>query len=65
MPYPFLALCLALLAGLSIVTAPARAADTLNVYTAWPESLSQPIFKAYTAKTGVQIKGPSIRPCKR
>ena len=55
MPYPFLALCLALLAGLSIVAAPARAADTLNVYTAWPESLSQPIFKAYTAKTGVQI----------
>jgi iron(III) transport system substrate-binding protein len=30
-------------------------AQTLNVYTAWPESLSQPIFKAYTAKTGVQI----------
>ena len=31
------------------------AAETLNVYTAWPESLSQPIFKAYTAKTGVQV----------
>src|SRR5947208_9151445 len=30
-------------------------AQTVNVYTAWPESLSQPIFKAYTAKTGVQI----------
>src|SRR3982074_2223868 len=30
-------------------------AQTLNVYTAWPESLSQPIFKAYTAKTGVAI----------
>jgi iron(III) transport system substrate-binding protein len=30
-------------------------AQTINVYTAWPESLSQPIFKAYTAKTGVQI----------
>jgi iron(III) transport system substrate-binding protein len=34
--------------------APATA-QTLNVYTAWPESLSQPIFKAYTARTGVQI----------
>jgi len=34
---------------------PAWAADTINVYTAWPESLSQPIFKAYTAKTGVPI----------
>jgi iron(III) transport system substrate-binding protein len=33
----------------------AAAAETLNVYTAWPESLSQPIFKAYTAKTGVQV----------
>src|SRR5262249_27469251 len=30
-------------------------AQTINVYTAWPESLSQPIFKAYTAKTGGQI----------
>src|SRR2546422_5420715 len=30
-------------------------AQTVNVYTAWPESLSQPIFKAYTAKTGVTI----------
>jgi iron(III) transport system substrate-binding protein len=30
-------------------------AQVLNVYTAWPESLSQPIFKAYTAKTGVPI----------
>src|SRR5437870_5210789 len=40
-----------LLAGLA---APALA-QTVNVYTAWPESLSQPIFKAYTAKTGVQV----------
>ena len=30
-------------------------AQTVNVYTAWPESLSQPIFKAYTARTGVAI----------
>jgi iron(III) transport system substrate-binding protein len=30
-------------------------AAALNVYTAWPESLSVPIFKAYTAQTGVQI----------
>jgi len=30
-------------------------AQTVNVYTAWPESLSQPIFKAYEAKTGVKI----------
>jgi len=43
-------------AGLLLIAlaAPARA-QTVNVYTAWPESLSQPIFKAYTAKTGVQI----------
>src|SRR5215470_431140 len=38
-----------------LLAGPAWAADTLNVYTAWPESLSQPIFKAYTAKTGVAI----------
>jgi hypothetical protein len=44
---------------LSLLAGPALA-QTLNVYTAWPESLSQPIFKAYTAKTGAQIN--FIRP---
>lgn len=44
-----------LLAASLLLAAPAWAADTINVYTAWPESLSQPIFKAYTAQTGVQI----------
>src|SRR5437667_11555702 len=42
---------LLLVAGLAL-PAPGQ---TLNVYTAWPESLSQPIFRAYTAKTGVPI----------
>ena len=42
---------LLLVAGL----APPAPGQTLNVYTAWPESLSQPIFRAYTAKTGVPI----------
>jgi iron(III) transport system substrate-binding protein len=42
--------------GLLLATLAAPAlAQTVNVYTAWPESLSQPIFKAYTAKTGVQV----------
>jgi iron(III) transport system substrate-binding protein len=49
---PVIALALLMLLG---VTAGAASAQTLNVYTAWPESLSQPIFKAYTAKTGVVI----------
>ena len=40
---------------LTLVLAGPVLAQTLNVYTAWPESLSQPIFKAYTAKTGVPI----------
>src|ERR1700730_18649405 len=40
-----------LLAACLLMAAPAWGADTLNVYTAWPESLSQPIFKAYTAGT--------------
>src|ERR1700675_2553830 len=39
---------------LTLLAGPALA-QALNVYTAWPESLSQPIFKAYTAKTGVPI----------
>ena len=49
----------AVLAGTTLVllatSAPPSHAETINVYTAWPESLSQPIFKAYTAKTGVQV----------
>src|SRR5438105_10445787 len=40
---------------LVLVCAGPGLAQTVNVYTAWPESLSQPIFKAYTAKTGVQV----------
>ncbi len=46
---------IAVIVACLLVAAPAWAADALNVYTAWPESLSQPIFKAYTAKTGVPI----------
>src|SRR5256712_4249994 len=45
---------LAVLLLLTGLAGPALA-QTLHVYTAWPESLSQPIFKAYTAKTGVTI----------
>ena len=48
------AIGLALLLVAGALAGPARA-QTVNVYTAWPESLSQPIFKAYTAKTGVPI----------
>jgi iron(III) transport system substrate-binding protein len=44
-----------LLVACLLLAVPAWAADTVNVYTAWPESLSQPIFQAYTAKTGVQV----------
>ena len=44
-----------LLAACLLLAAPAWGADALNVYTAWPESLSQPIFKAYTARTGVAV----------
>ena len=48
----------ALAAALLVLLAgalPALAADVVNVYTAWPESLSQPIFKAFTAKTGINV----------
>ncbi|HXJ80518.1 MAG TPA: ABC transporter substrate-binding protein [Candidatus Methylomirabilis sp.] len=56
MLYPMLTLWLALVASLTIAPRSARAADTLNVYTVWPESLAERIFKAYTARTGVQIR---------
>lgn len=54
-PRQWLVLASAALLAFAGLAGPAAAADTINVYTAWPESLSQPIFKAYTAKTGVQI----------
>jgi len=46
---------LATVCAAAVLGAAPAAAETLNVYTAWPESLSQPIFKAYTARTGVQV----------
>jgi iron(III) transport system substrate-binding protein len=33
----------------------ARAAETLNVYTIWPEPYAKPMFKAFTEKTGIAI----------
>jgi iron(III) transport system substrate-binding protein len=45
---------LATLLLLLLLASPALA-QTVNVYTAWPESLSLPIFKAYEAKSGVKI----------
>src|SRR5499426_481178 len=49
--------CVAVGVALLLITgfAGGAAAETINVYTAWPESLSQPIFKAFTAKTGINV----------
>lgn len=34
---------------------PAAAAESLNVYTIWPEPYSRPMFKAFTEQTGIKI----------
>lgn len=44
--------------ALTIYTLPvnaARAAETLNVYSIWPEPYAKPMFKAFTEQTGIQI----------
>ena len=33
----------------------AHAAETLNVYSIWPEPYAKPMFKAFTEKTGIKI----------
>ncbi|MCC6193496.1 MAG: ABC transporter substrate-binding protein [Burkholderiales bacterium] len=37
------------------MAASAVGAQTLNVYTAWPESLAQPLFDGFTQQTGIKI----------
>lgn len=39
-----------------IASTQAAAAETLRVYTSWPESFSTPIFNEFTRKTGIEIQ---------
>ena len=48
------ATAVALAAGLA-GPATARAAETLNVYSIWPEPYAKPMFKAFTQATGIKV----------
>jgi len=46
------ALFLILVAGMAV---PALAADTLNVYTIWPENYARPMFQEFEKATGIKV----------
>lgn len=44
-------------AALSVsVARPSRAAGTLNAYSIWPENYARPVFQAFQAVTGIEVK---------
>jgi iron(III) transport system substrate-binding protein len=47
--------CLPLAAGLLLGAAPARAAETLNAYSIWPENWARPMFEEFEKATGVKV----------
>ena len=48
-----LSVLLALL--LLVIAVPARAADTLNVYSIWPENWAKPMFEEFEKATGIHV----------
>ena len=47
--------CLALAAVALGAALPARAADTLNVYSIWPENYARPMFEEFEKATGIKV----------
>ena len=43
------------LACLTLVALPARAADTVNAYSIWPENWARPMFEEFEKVTGVKV----------
>jgi len=46
---------LAVLPGLSLVNSAAHGADTLNVYSIWPENWTKPLFEDFEKATGIKV----------
>ena len=38
-----------------LVPSPAAAADTLNVYSIWPENWARPMFEEFEKATGIRV----------
>ncbi|MEO8142802.1 MAG: hypothetical protein ABI654_01180, partial [Betaproteobacteria bacterium] len=43
------------LACLMLVAFPARAADTVNAYSIWPENWARPMFEEFEKATGIKV----------
>jgi len=41
--------------GLALPALPARAADTLNAYSIWPENWARPMFQEFEKATGIKV----------
>ncbi len=50
-----LGLAALLLALAALATAPARAAETVNVYSIWPENWARPMFEEFEKATGIKV----------
>ncbi len=50
-----LGLAVLLLALAALATAPARAAETVNVYSIWPENWARPMFEEFEKATGIKV----------
>jgi iron(III) transport system substrate-binding protein len=48
-------IALTLIAALSLATSPARAADTLNAYSIWPENWARPMLQEFEKATGIKV----------
>ena len=49
-------LATAAFAGVSALTLPAQAAETVNVYSYRQPALIDPLFAAFTKKTGIEVR---------
>ena len=52
---PWLAALLLMSVGLGWMAAPAQAADTVNVYSIWPENWARPMFQEFEKATGIKV----------
>jgi len=50
-----LGLAALLLALAALAATPARAAETVNVYSIWPENWARPMFEEFEKATGIKV----------
>jgi iron(III) transport system substrate-binding protein len=49
------AICLLVPFALAFAVTPARAADTINAYSIWPENWARPMFEEFEKATGIKV----------